>query len=254
MIKPVSTILVVLLAATASADVQIFFTDDSTSPWGTTGGAPPANVLAPSAGNRRDYGIFQGGEWLPGDGYRPNFATWPTAMSNVISGGEYAYIWIKFTADHNLPVEGAKLQGLDLILKRGTQTVPMTGGNEIAYYLQDNRLSEPPFNNMRWDGDPGAAYVNFKRNPQTLVAVTATGITNSSADAPYNLYHGATRTALLGAVHLPRNAVYTFELGPLGISFNTGGTPAVQFGWLTFYPEPAGVALFGLLGVFFRRR
>ncbi|MEW6252430.1 MAG: hypothetical protein AB1716_17465 [Planctomycetota bacterium] len=236
--KALCVLSLLTVAAIASADVQIFFTPASAgSPWAAAG---PANVFAPSANNSLDY---------TSDGYVPNFANFPAAMGNAMidldaNPNDFAYVWIKFTTTNGLPVVGAKLQGLDVDLLGGTPA-------DIAYYVQDDQFGTGL---LRWNGDSGGpTWPNFKKDPQTLVSVTSAGIRVLGADNASNLYQGSTRTALLGAVKVGVGT-YTYELGPLGINFHTGGTPVVEFGTLTVIPEPAAVVLLGLAGLLIRRR
>ncbi|MEW6251830.1 MAG: hypothetical protein AB1716_14385 [Planctomycetota bacterium] len=224
-----------LLAAVASADVQIFFTAASAgAPWA---GAGPANVWAPTAGRGLDY---------TADGNVPDYGNFPDAFSanTVISAHDFAYVWVQFTAEHGVPVQGAKLQVLHLKLSGGPEPL------DVVYYLQN----DGPGRNLRWDGQATPPnFPEFKRNPQLLLAVTATGILNVNRDVPPNLYHGAARTALLGAVKAAPG-VYQYELGSQGMGILPGGPfVPMQFGILTV-PEPAALGIFALAGVLLRYR
>ncbi len=233
-------IVVVAAALAAQADVQVFFTAASQgSPWE---GAGPANVFAPTAGNGTDYRL---------DGYRPNYANFPSGFFGcpIMPANDFAYIWVKFNTDTQQgPVDNAKLDGLHLVLKNydGTLATPL----DIAYYLAVN--DDPP--NVRWDGPyTPPNFPDFKRNPQSLVAIAANGIVNRAVDVPVNLYSGNLRVALLGAVKLAPG-LYHYELGSLGLHFNTGpASPPVELGSVEVTPEPAAGFLL-LLALGLRRR
>ncbi|MEW6251829.1 MAG: hypothetical protein AB1716_14380 [Planctomycetota bacterium] len=234
MSKRIAVVLILLSAVVAAADVQIFFTAASAgSPWIGSG---PIDPFLPSGNRGMDYTL---------DGYVPNYANFPQAFqpTTVIDPyNDFAYVWIKFTPDNGRPPLGAKLQGLDIDLTPD----PL----DVAYYVCDDTFAT---GTKRWDGDSGGpGWPNFKRDPQTLVAVTSSGIRNLASDLPVNLYQGSTRTALLGAVKVGFG-VYRYSLGPLGINFHTGGVPDVQFGVLVA-PEPAALALFAFVGLRIRRR
>jgi hypothetical protein len=237
--KALCILSILAVATVASADVQIFFTNGA-SPFAGSG---PTSVFAPTAGNSLDYSA---------DGYVPNYAIFPAGTGNpIVQLGETAYVWVKFTTTNGLPTVGAKMQGLDLQLQKGGVNYTLGAGDDIAYYVQDDSFGT---GNKRWDGDFGPGNINFKQAHQVLVGVTATGIRNLGADAGANLYQGSTKTALLGAIKLNSLGTYSYTLGSLGISFNTGGTPAVQFGTLTVVPEPAALVLLAVAGLLIRRR
>ena len=233
--------MVALAPAVVNADVELFFTPSTFSAWGTDPNGvyapgPPADELAWTAGHDTDVSL---------DGYYPNLANFPPAFRPcaTVGVGEMAYIWLKFSG--TLPVNNAKLQGFDLVLKNnlGNTIQIVMGSHTLAYYMQDDTDSTLGiWGKKRWDGvPPGGTSIN----PHVLVAVTAEGIRNQAAAVPENLYRGGndqqlpgTRMALLGAIRLTVPGTYHYELGPLGINFNMGGTPVVQFGVLNVVTPP----------------
>ncbi len=208
--KTLCTIVVLAVVASASASVQIFFTNGGTYPW--LGPGPIYGPLAPTGGHGQDYSE---------DGYVPDFGAFPGEFvpSATARVGGTVYIWLRF---NNEP-DRAKLQGLDLVL----------GGSpaDVAYYI-----CLDPAAYKRWDGSCASPDCPaFKGNPrQILVAITSYGIRNDAFDMPPNLYEdGAARTALLGAVKYEQPGVYTPRLGPGGISYQNHPPPTVEFGSLT---------------------
>ncbi len=226
-----------MLPAVSPANVQIFFTPASEfNPWMSPG---PANAFMPTAGNKTDWS---------GDGYVPNYAAFPTQFraETEVSMHDVVYIWIKFNTDTQLgPVDGAKFEGLHLRC--------LAQPDDIVWYIMDDTNGVQGA--KRWDGyytPPN--FPEFKRLDQVLMAVTGTGIRNTSTNQPIGLYNGATRVGLLGAIQV-NTGEYPFELGSLGIWFNSAPhSPPVQFGHLFETPEPAGVLLIALVGVVIRRR
>lgn len=223
---------VLTFAASASASVQVFFTNAGTNPW--LGAGPTGGPFDPTGDRQDDYGL---------DGYVPDFSQFPTSFVPSATGGlgDTVYMWVRFNHEPNW-----RLRGLDLVLGG----VPA----EAAYYVCDN-TGDPAIGNKRWEGtytppnDP-----EFKGNPrQVLVAVTTPGIRNTPGDLPWNLYKGGiAHTALLGAVRYDQPGVYMPDLGPLGILF--GELAWVEFGSLTVTPEPAAWVLIVLAGLVVRRR
>ncbi len=237
--RAAGVVAVLATAVVATADVQIFVTPD-VNPWVAPG---PANVFMPTAGNGTDWSV---------DGYQANFANFPTAFqsSTSVLVGQKAYIWVKFNTDtQNGPVQGAKLQGLDLNLANAG------AGSRVAWYVMDDKNGAQGI--KRWDGAyTPPNYPEFTNFHQVLVAITAGGIKNTAFDQQIGLYKGASRIALLGVASFQTPGQYTFGLGSQGINFDTGpSAPPVQFGTLTVgIPEPAAFGLLAVAAGLLRRR
>ncbi len=230
-----------LLLATvglAAADVQIFFTPD-VNPWLSPG---PASIWMPPAGNGTDWST---------DGYKANFANFPSAYSalTTVASGETAYIWIKLNTDTQLgPIHGTRLLRLDAVLS----ATPA----DVAWYIEDDLNGQQGF--RRFDGPyTPPNFPEFKNQHQILVAVNGTGIKNNAFSQEIGLYSGPARVGLLGAVKfdtaIPLDV--TLSLGSLGLNFTSAPTaPPVTFGTLHVTPEPAAAVLLALAGLLIRRR
>ncbi len=224
----IALLAVLVSAAVATANVEIFFTNAASNPWVAPG---PASDFMPTAGNGTDWSA---------DGYKPNFANFPSAYSalTLVAPGETAYIWIKFNTDTQVgPINNSRLQGLDLIWSQAP--------TDVAWYVEDDTNGQQGF--RRWDGAyTPPNFPEFKKAHQVLVAVNGTGIKNNAFNQEIGLYNGTSRIALLGAVKFQQTGFYNFTLGTLGINFNSAPTaPPVEFGTLTV-PEPVGLVLLAL--------
>ncbi len=227
------------VAAVASANVEIFFTNAASNPWLAPG---PANIFMPTAGNGTDWSS---------DGYKANFANFPSAYQalTTVNSGDTAYMWIKFNTDTQVgPINNSRLQGLDVILSQAP--------TDVAWYVEDDTYGQQGF--RRFDGAyTPPNFPEFKKQHQVLVAVNGTGIKNNAFNQEIGLYNGTSRVALLGAIKFDTATPIdvTMTLGTLGINFNSAPTaPPVTFGTLHVTPEPAAAVLLALAGLLIRRR
>lgn len=235
--------------ASASATVQVFFTNNMSGPNGLsnpdlafspTFAVPADPNNAPSFGD--DYTHYS-----LANTNAPAFGN-TTADA---SAGEWLYIWLKFSG----APANAQIQGLHLNIE------PANKVQQVAYYLMDNEGLDGA-NELRWNGDPAA----FSANPTILAAVTAKGLKNSAGGALINdpLWMGGPnsapiRTALIGAVKMgvpggEADYMATIGLGDLGIQYADGSEPPTAFGSAVITPEPASLLLIGLAGLLIRRR
>ena len=240
------------LAITASATVRVFATSSS-DPYGCNSAnafQPTFSVVYPNAGtyNAYDYSDVNG---VPNNLWAP--ATFPPAntpsgtLSNpiAINPGAYAYIWLQFQGE----APGRMVAGLTVQIDEVGGPAPAPPAN-IAWYLMNNLQGLPAF--CRWDGTATPpVYPEWRNNPQTMVAVTSSGISNLATDVPWNLYEGASGIALLGAVLYP-SAGSTYYVNITNISLR--GQSDVAGGYFQFVPEPGGLLLMGLAGLLLRRR
>jgi hypothetical protein len=210
---------ILAITLTASASVQIFFTDS------TYGLSWPEYAFEPV--------------W-PQPPNWPTVTQFPPAMAPAtVAPGDTVYVWVKFLNEPN----NRKINGLD---------INMTPADAAAWYILDDQVNET----KRWDGAYATGAPEFRTPHKVLVAATADGIRNYTEDNPRKLYKGGTyRTALLGALRYDTPGVYTGQLGAAGISYAGGySAPTVEFGTVTVTPEPASGLLLLLAGIFPRRR
>lgn len=227
-------LLAVLVAGTTSAGavVQIFFTSSS-KPYGL---ANPANAFNASVGTQDvSSGAYQVAAFPPlTEG--PDFELIAPPL------GEFVYVWLRFVDE---PLN-ARIQGVHL----GLSAFP----TDVAYYVVDD--TNGSLGAKRWDGAKGITppAPAFKSDPQTLAAVSAAGIVNSTnATSAWNLYDPGTRTALLGAVSIsdgPHQWQYTY--GTHLMMYASGQAPQVQVGSFGI-PEPASLLVWGGALAFVRR-
>ena len=230
---------VVACVASAHATTTIYLSS-SADPYGLTNSAIAFDVTQGAQTDSYDYAVSS---------YAPNNLPVPTIDPTA---GEFAYMWIKFTA---VPTGNAQVQGLHM---------GWTGSvADVSYYILDDVLAPDP-HHLRWQGAATAPnYPEFKNNPQILAAVTSDGIKNVAAANPANLYSGTgpadaaqKRVALLGAIRFNAGN-YTVDgfLSDLGIKFDPDfPNETVVFQGANIIPEPASLLLIGLAGLALRRR
>jgi len=269
--KKVLCVLAVLaIAATASATVRVFVTNDV-----GVGLNNPANAHQPSYStvladgsnsNAYDYSDYYGVPTGNAFGTDPTKRYFPAAYPPVnapsgtvgspvqINPGQFAYIWLQFENE----AKGANINGLLIKVAEHVSGIVPSGsapGYDFAYYVMNNKnCATAPATSKRWDGTVTQPSVpEFSTNPQTLVSVQAMGITNAAAAANYNLFDGTTRIALLGAIVAPfDNMVYDITIE--NISYASGTPGGVTGGVFQFTPEPTSLLLMALAGLLFRRR
>jgi hypothetical protein len=241
------------MVASASATVRVFVTG-SDSGYGLENNA---NAFIPTVStvtadfqnlNTYDYYTSSGGAGpiRPGT-YPPTDAPSGTLGSPVMIDSGFAYVWLQFQSEP----AGANINGLIVEIDHAGTTTPAADITS-AWYLCNNKNT---LGTKRWDGEatpPG--YPEWTNNPQSFVAITASGITNLLAATPSQLWGGgAARIALLGAIEVPFDgAEYEIRI-PL-INYASGTTPTLTSGFFTFTPEPTSLLLLGLAGLLVRRR
>jgi hypothetical protein len=270
--KTLGLVVLLALAASASATLRVFVTTSSAG----YGLDIPANAFQPTFStvnadgdnfNAYDYSDYYGDPHGSALGTDPtkrfHMAAFPPADAPsgtpanpvLINPGDWAYIWMQF---QNEP-KGANVNGLTIEIRvDGGGIVPHNATHEFAYYVMNNRNATGSYpadvSVKRWDGTatpPG--YPEWNNNPQTMVSPSASGITNGAASVPVNLYQGSSRIALLGAFQAPADNV-TYDVAFTNYSYSFGVTPAVAGGVFRFVPEPAGLLLVSLAGLLIRRR
>lgn len=245
--KALTLLAVLAVVSCASATVRVFVTTSS----GPYGMENDANHMIPTVStvyangvsiNGYDYQDYYGnpGPLRPGAFPPANAPSGDLANPVQILDGDFAYIWLQF---QNEP-KGAKINGLQISITGG----PVSTTYYLCNNLQNNIAAK------RWDGTatpPG--YPEWHNNPQTMVAITAAGLTNTATTAPWNLYDGTTRIALLGAVEAPWDGA-VLHIDITNISYAAPPNPAVAGGVFSFVPEPTSLLLMGLAGLLIRRR
>lgn len=215
----------------ARAVVQIFFTN-SAAGYGLT---DPSLAFEPTAFAQTDAASYQVAAFPPLD-------AWGDIPAIDYPGGQFAYIWARFSDEPN----GRRIQGLHLDLDDSPA--------DVAYYIMDDISGENGA--KRWDGaytPPNAP--QFCQDPQILAAVTAVGIANRpGTDDNWNLYDNVTRTALLGAVRYDNVGLRGGTLGSLGLVFAGGIAGSAMFGQALWWPEPATLPLLLIAALASRRR
>lgn len=215
----------------ACAVVQIFFTN-SASGYGLT---DPARAFQPTAFAQTDAASYQVVAFPPLD-------AWGQIPAIDYPGGQFAYIWARFSGEPN----NRKIARLHLDLDE----VPA----EVAYYIMDDIGGSNGL--KRWDGayEPPNA-LEFRQDPQILAAVSSNGIKNASnASQSWNLYDHLTRTALLGAVRYYTPGIRSATLGQLGLSFGGFTQGIAEFGSAFWGPEPGALLLLATTALLVRRR
>jgi len=223
--------LVLIGVAAASATVRVFVTS-SDEPYGLDARSFSCYPTWPyPAGYDCDH--FQVTNFPPvdypsgscGNGTR---LVCPGACSEPFVGG---YIWLQF---QNEPLE-AKINGLAIGIHECGTTTPATCVYPTYYFL--NNTSSGGY--KRWDGFATPPYFpEFHGNPWTGIAISAHGIVNKASDEWCNLYDGAMRTALLGAIICnaegaghPKDLSVNIE----NISYQSPPNPYVQGGYLSLF-------------------
>lgn len=215
------------LVASASASLEIFFTD------ATYGLTDPSLTYTATVGDG-------------GDGAAYAAAAVPTGPMDTIEIAEGddmvdAFVWIEFVDEP----AAVKLQGLHL---------GYTGDiGQWASYYGDQFVDA--FD--RWQGDPNPyASATGGTLPINHVAVTSWGIQNQdlgTMDFMTYINSEGNVTALLGAVELGLGDAGMY-LGDLGVSYSGAEDPEVVLYGATITPEPASLLLLGLAGLLIRRR
>jgi hypothetical protein len=193
-------VVLALLAATtgAQATVRVFVTSSS-SGYGLEDNAnaftPTVSTVTTDGRNLNTYDYYADYYGSPGPIRVGTFppADAPSGTTGnpiLIPPNEFAYIWLQF---QNEPA-GAYINMLQISVTAGPVST--------TYYLCNNSNT---LGTKRWDGTATPPdYPEWHNNPQTMVAVTAYGIQNLSANAPGLLYRGgASRITLLGALAAP---------------------------------------------------
>ncbi len=264
--------LVVMLAmvASASATVRVFVTSSASG----FGLADNANAFTPTVSTVYSNDTVENGfdYWADYDGTIPGPirpGTYPaidapsgsvaSPIQIDVSAGDFGYVWLQFQSEPN----GAKINGLIVTITENGGPVydpnnPSTwpAGISTTYYLCNN-LNNLTFD-RRWNGTaapPGYPEWNkINGEQQTMVAVTAQGIQNKAAVLEWNLWSGgASRIALLGAFTGPAESkIYDIVLTQC--NYATPPNPTVAGGVFQLVPEPASLALLGLVSLLLRRR
>jgi hypothetical protein len=250
--RRIVTVLVLLaLAATASATVRVFVTK-SCDPYGLENNA---NAFTPTMStvyangvsvNGYDYEDYDGnpGPLRPG-AYPPADSPSGTYTNPVlITPGQFAYIWLQFENEPN----GAKIDGLWITITNcATGAIPQSdwytyppGPGQIytTYYICNNLNT---LGQKRWDGvalPPN--YAGWHSNPETMLAITAYGIGNMNAPNPSQLWSGApARIALLGSIEAPFDGT-TYAIDITGISYAGLPDPSSVAGGAFRFAEATG--------------
>jgi hypothetical protein len=249
-------------AATASATLRVFVTNSSAG----YGLEDPANHMVPTistvdaAGNDYygfDYAYYSDpGPLRPGT-YPPAGAPSGTAESPVqVPPGDWVYIWLQF---QNEP-KAATINGLQtVILESGVVWDPnnpvLPAGVSTTYYLCNNtwEFGGPDYFKRWHEPATPPAYPEWHNNPQTMTRVDERGFYNIAGSDGWNLWDGATRIGLLGAMEAPADG-RTFQILITGVTYASGPNPTVAAGYFQFLPEPGGLLALGLFGLLFRRR
>ena len=210
------------LVASASASLEIFFTD------ATYGLTDPGLAYTATVGGGGDFLAYAA-------------AAIPDGPMTELEPGT-AYVWVEFVGE----TPGAKLQGLHL-----GYSGPV---GQWASYKGDGGV--PTF--MRWQGaaEPYASGTGGTL-PINHVAVTSWGIQNMDlGPADFMTYTNGEGhvTALLGAVEFTDAGEAGMYLGDLGVSYSGAPDPEVVLYGATIIPEPASLLLLGLAGLLIRRR
>lgn len=250
--------LVVMLAmvASASATVRVFITSSA----GGLGLENPANAFVPTIStvysnglneNAYDYSDYYGapGPIRPGDfpAVDAPSGTADTPVQVNVGEGQFAYVWLQFQDE----VKGSKINGLLVRVSEVGSSDPASNLTYNWYLCNNMGLPQPT---KRWDGNATPpAYPEWHNNPQTLVAITAYGLQNTALDAPWNLWDGTGRYALLGAINGEAD-MKKYEISIINISYASGTPNGLAGGVFQFVPEPASLLLMGLAGLLLRRR
>jgi hypothetical protein len=270
--KALCVLAIFALAMTVNASVRVFVTN-STATYGLN--EPDNHSIATfstvdadgNSTNGYDFYYSDLGGLPNGNGFScsnfPGVAAPQGTPSNPIEidplAGEYGYIWFMFDNEAN----GSKIKGLKITINDVTAggVAPVLDVNPTYYYQNDRNFLPDQY---RWDGQvdqPGQP--QFHNNPQTLVAVTAPGLSAGRLDVPWNMYDyisksgtGTTGVALLGAIDgLATGHVY--EIGvmdALDIEYASGVAGTRIHGYFKLLPEPASLLLMGLAALVLRRR
>lgn len=238
-----------LVAATATAAVEFFFTASHD----IYGLRNPALAFKATNGNGTD---FVDGYELTKDanGYLspPPGCPLPDVVldCNQVEP-PWAYIWGRFVDEP----PGAKINGIAIeIVGAGA------GPENIAWYKCDNLNDfNIPLQFKRWDGDNNVFYFN----PAGLVAITAYGVRNipaNNATTAANLQawdaNRLTSTFLLGAVACPKPCGYKeLTINVSAVSYATPPDPQwAACNKVICIPEPTSLAMLVLAGALVRRR
>ena len=113
--RPLATLIVLASCSYACAVVQIFFTNSASG----SGLADPTRAFQPTAFTHTDAASYQVAAFPPLD-------AWGQIPEIDYAGGQFAYIWARFSGEPN----SRRIQGLHLNLDE----VP----DQVAYYVMDD--------------------------------------------------------------------------------------------------------------------
>jgi hypothetical protein len=166
---------------------------------------------------------------------------------------DWGYMWFQFRQEYF----AAYANYLEVVITEAGSTEPTTDVVP-TYYLQNDWDWE---GQKRWNGPASPeTYPEWHSNPQSMVSVTVSGITNH-ADEPVNMFEnqavedeGWTGVALLGALQGdPVDTVY--ELKIFDVTYGAQPYPEVgESCFVKFVPEPAAAWLLATIVLSTRRR
>ena len=217
---------VALHAPEANATVRVFVTP-STAGYGLT---IPSNAFQPTFStvypNGEDYNAY---DYYSGafvcTSFPPVNAPSGTC-ANPVSLDSSAYVWLQFQNEPN----NRRVDGLHIEIRECGQSTPAPV--TTCFYVQNDTWG---MGYKRWTGPATPPdYAEWHNNPQLMLAwlYDATGIKNSPGDAPWNMYKGATRTCLVGAV--AGDPGKTYEILITYIHYDGYPAPSVSGGAFSF--------------------
>lgn len=257
--KVLCVVAALMFVASASAEIQFFFTKggDLGDGWGLDEVTLDAYGYTPlDASSWTGFDDFAGYALVVGPNGKkvPSIAPGTTTLPDVVidptvEPDGFAYLWVHFDQDELINTKINGLEGLGV-----------TGASQVAWYYAWGSTGK------RWDGEVAGLQTMLVSNPASLIAVTAKGLQALGAEDAGNLYYAETsgfppvvdpqyNTALVGAVKCGSGLMTGYVDG---ISTDLGGFPH-DLGWtflngVNCIPEPASLMLLGLAGLFLRRR